>query len=158
MNENARNKVIALPDPEVLAVEAAERFVQLAQATVGTNGRFSVALAGGGTAQATYRLLAQSPRRGSANGYNVLSVSPATPINKKPRLRSSARCGMRLATAGPSWPPIKTPGTVNSTRLSTVGNTSSPARLKRMKWAAEAGSDVSATIKTVVATATLLGR
>lgn len=64
MGDNTKKKVTVLPDPETLAAEAADRFVTFAQTAVVTNGRFSVALAGGGTPQAMYRLLAQSPRKG----------------------------------------------------------------------------------------------
>jgi 6-phosphogluconolactonase len=62
MNDNLKNQVVVLPDPAALAAEAADRFVKLAQAAVVRSGRFSVALTGGSTPQAMYRLLAQSPR------------------------------------------------------------------------------------------------
>jgi 6-phosphogluconolactonase len=64
MADNTKNQVTVLPDSEALAAEAADRFVALARTAVMTNGRFSVALAGGGTPQGMYRLLAQSPRKG----------------------------------------------------------------------------------------------
>jgi 6-phosphogluconolactonase len=46
------------PDMDVLATAAAERFVDLAAMAVAERGQFSVALSGGSTPRATYRLLA----------------------------------------------------------------------------------------------------
>ncbi len=46
------------PDPEALAEAAAARFVDAARASIAAHGRFAVALAGGHTPAATYRLLA----------------------------------------------------------------------------------------------------
>ncbi len=48
------------PDPEALAEAAAARFAAAARAAIATHGRFAVALAGGHTPAATYRLLAAS--------------------------------------------------------------------------------------------------
>jgi 6-phosphogluconolactonase len=71
MNNNANKQVVVLSDPEALAAEAADRFVELAQAAVAANGRFSVALTGGSTPQDMYHLLAQSPRREQVDWANV---------------------------------------------------------------------------------------
>jgi 6-phosphogluconolactonase len=51
------------PTPDALAEAAAERFVTAAMAAVTGHGRFLVALSGGGTPQALYRLLAGPPYR-----------------------------------------------------------------------------------------------
>jgi 6-phosphogluconolactonase len=71
MNDNVKDQLVVVPDPEALSVAAADRFVQLAQAAVAKNGRFSVALAGGSTPQGMYRLLAQPPRRSQVDWPNV---------------------------------------------------------------------------------------
>lgn len=55
--------IFTLPDAAMVAQEAAQRFVALAQATVAQRGSFGVALAGGSTPRAMYQLLAQSPLR-----------------------------------------------------------------------------------------------
>lgn len=52
------HELVVLADPEAVAQEAARRFVQWAQATVADRGRFRVALAGGGTPNALYQVLA----------------------------------------------------------------------------------------------------
>ena len=64
-------EIVILPDPAALAAAAADQFVQLAQAAVEKNGRFSVALAGGSTPQGTYRLLAQPPRKALVDWSSV---------------------------------------------------------------------------------------
>ena len=51
------------PDPAALAREAAQRFTYLAREAVDSRGRFSVALSGGSTPAALYRLLAEEPYR-----------------------------------------------------------------------------------------------
>lgn len=51
-------EIIALPNPAAVARAAAERIVALAAAAIAGRGRFSMALAGGGTPEATYSLLA----------------------------------------------------------------------------------------------------
>ncbi|MCX6044309.1 MAG: 6-phosphogluconolactonase [Chloroflexi bacterium] len=48
-------------DAKVLAQVAAQRFVELAKAAITTQGRFSVALSGGSTPAAMYKLLASEP-------------------------------------------------------------------------------------------------
>ena len=53
--------VSILDDLEALSRSAAEQFVSLAKAALATRGRFDVALSGGATPQALYRLLAQPP-------------------------------------------------------------------------------------------------
>ena len=54
-------EVVIVPDPESLAHEAAERFAHLAREAAELRGRFGVALSGGSTPQALYRLLALEP-------------------------------------------------------------------------------------------------
>jgi 6-phosphogluconolactonase len=57
-------EIVIFPDPPALAREAAQRFTDLAQEAVASRGRFSVALSGGSTPGALYRLLAEDPYRG----------------------------------------------------------------------------------------------
>jgi 6-phosphogluconolactonase len=71
MNDNMKDQLIVTSDTEALSAAAADRFVQLAQATVAKNGRFSVALTGGSTPQGMYRLLGQPPRRQQVDWPNV---------------------------------------------------------------------------------------
>lgn len=52
------SEFVVLEDAASLAMVAAERFVSLAQESMGLRGRFAVALAGGDTPRAAYRLLA----------------------------------------------------------------------------------------------------
>ncbi len=53
--------ICILPDAAALAQEAAKRFLALAEAAVAERGRFAVALSGGSTPGALYRLLASPP-------------------------------------------------------------------------------------------------
>lgn len=57
-------EIVVMPDPEALAREAVQRFNKLALEAVESRGRFSVALSGGSTPEALYRLLAEEPYRG----------------------------------------------------------------------------------------------
>jgi len=57
------HKLIIKPTPADVAESAAGLFVELAQAAAEVHGRFRVALAGGGTPAALYRLLAAEPYR-----------------------------------------------------------------------------------------------
>jgi 6-phosphogluconolactonase len=57
------SEIVVLPDLDTLAHEAAGRFVELAREAIGSRGRFSVALSGGSTPGALYRLLAEKPYR-----------------------------------------------------------------------------------------------
>jgi len=57
-------EIVIMPDPEALAREAAQRFKTLALEAAESRGRFSVALSGGSTPDALYRLLAEEPHRG----------------------------------------------------------------------------------------------
>ncbi|MCS6843821.1 MAG: 6-phosphogluconolactonase [Caldilineales bacterium] len=57
------SEVVVKPTAEAVAAEAAERLVQAAQAAVARRGRFRVALAGGNTPMALYRLLVAEPYR-----------------------------------------------------------------------------------------------
>lgn len=61
---SAEHEIVIVPDPDALAREAARRFVALAGEAVASRGRFSVALSGGSTPGAFYRLLAEDPVRG----------------------------------------------------------------------------------------------
>lgn len=56
-------EIVVLADPKAVAREAARRFVALAVEAVASRGRFSVALSGGSTPGALYRLLAEEPQR-----------------------------------------------------------------------------------------------
>jgi 6-phosphogluconolactonase len=57
-------EIVVLSDSGTLAQEAARRFAELAVEAVDSRGRFSVALSGGSTPRALYRLLAEEPYRG----------------------------------------------------------------------------------------------
>ncbi len=57
-------EIVIFPDPPALAREAARRFTDLAREAAESRGRFSVALSGGSTPGALYRLLAVEPDRG----------------------------------------------------------------------------------------------
>jgi 6-phosphogluconolactonase len=50
---------LVLKDPEALALEAAHRFISLAQTAISTQGRFTVALAGGSSPKRMHELLAE---------------------------------------------------------------------------------------------------
>jgi len=56
-------ELVIVPDSEALAHTAAQRFADLARAAAESRGRFSVALSGGSTPHALYRLLAKEPYR-----------------------------------------------------------------------------------------------
>ncbi|MCL4867970.1 MAG: 6-phosphogluconolactonase [Anaerolineae bacterium] len=62
---------LVLENPEALAIEAANRFVTLAGQIIAAQGRFSVALSGGSTPEAMYRLLAQAPLKDQVDWKNV---------------------------------------------------------------------------------------
>ncbi len=51
------NEIVVLPDAATLAREAADRFVSLAHAALGSRGQFMVALSGGSTPRAMYEHL-----------------------------------------------------------------------------------------------------
>lgn len=57
-------EIFVVPDSEVVAREAAQRLTNLALEAVESRGRFSVALSGGSTPGALYKLLAEDPYRG----------------------------------------------------------------------------------------------
>jgi 6-phosphogluconolactonase len=57
-------EITVVSDPEALAREAAQCFKRLVLEAAGSRGRFSVALSGGSTPGALYRLLAEEPYRG----------------------------------------------------------------------------------------------
>jgi len=54
-------EVLVFPDAAALSQAAAQRFVAIARKAVAARGRFTVALSGGSTPQALYRLLSQPP-------------------------------------------------------------------------------------------------
>ncbi len=56
-------ELVIVPDPRALACEAAQRVSGLARQAAGSRGRFSLALSGGSTPGALYRLLAEEPYR-----------------------------------------------------------------------------------------------
>ena len=56
-------QVVVQPSLEALSREAAARFQRLAADSIATAGRFSVALSGGSTPRALYRLLGEPPFR-----------------------------------------------------------------------------------------------
>jgi len=56
-------EIVIVPDSAVLAREAARRFAELAREAAESWGRFSVALSGGSTPGALYRLLGEEPYR-----------------------------------------------------------------------------------------------
>jgi len=60
---SAKPKVVVLPSPPKLSREAATRFQRLASESIAVARRFSVALSGGSTPLALYRLLAEAPLR-----------------------------------------------------------------------------------------------
>lgn len=53
--------MVVVPDADALAQAAAHRFVEIAREEIARHGRFTVALSGGSTPRALYRLLAQEP-------------------------------------------------------------------------------------------------
>ncbi|HEX5504007.1 MAG TPA: 6-phosphogluconolactonase [Thermomicrobiales bacterium] len=59
------------PDPTALAEEAARRFVVLAGDAIAARGRFTVALSGGSTPRALFRLLAAPPHRDAVDWARV---------------------------------------------------------------------------------------
>jgi 6-phosphogluconolactonase len=59
-------EIVRLPDADAVAGEAAERWVQIAQAAVNERGTFSIALAGGDTPRPLYELMASQPWRDQA--------------------------------------------------------------------------------------------
>lgn len=71
MPKKHNRQILVLPNPEQLAAEAAHRFVNLVAHAVAVHGRFSAALSGGGTPQAMYRLLTQSPYKEQVNWDKV---------------------------------------------------------------------------------------
>jgi 6-phosphogluconolactonase len=56
-------EIVIVPDPDAVAHEAARRFVSQAREAVPARGRFSVALSGGSTPAALYKLLADEQYR-----------------------------------------------------------------------------------------------
>ena len=64
-------RIRVFPDPATVALEAAELFVQLADEAIGLTGRFTVALAGGSTPDAMYKLLTEEPFRSRVDWAKV---------------------------------------------------------------------------------------
>lgn len=72
MDQNARAPQIeTLPDAAALARRAFEIIAEIGRGAVATRGRFTVALSGGSTPAAVYRLLAES---GAANGAGLATA------------------------------------------------------------------------------------
>lgn len=63
MSTPARGEIVVLDDAPSLANEAAERFISIGNAAIAANRRFTVALSGGSTPIAMYRLLASAEMR-----------------------------------------------------------------------------------------------
>lgn len=61
--DKLRRSIIVCRDLQGLSHEAAERFEHAVQESKSANGRFSVALSGGGTPRSLYTLLAEAPYR-----------------------------------------------------------------------------------------------
>jgi 6-phosphogluconolactonase len=57
-------EIKVLPDPAAVAAEGAERFVRAVTKSIADHGRFSVALSGGHTPEAMFKLLASEPYKG----------------------------------------------------------------------------------------------
>ena len=68
---SVKPQVVVQPSLEALSREAAARFQRLAGQSIASAGRFSVALSGGSTPRALYRLLAEPPFRGAIDWARV---------------------------------------------------------------------------------------
>lgn len=78
-------ELVIVPDPQALAREAAQRFTSLAVDAVESRGRFSVALSGGSTPGALYRLLAEEPYQSHVPWAQVHLFWAAAPdLNMRP--------------------------------------------------------------------------
>ena len=64
-------EVVVVPDAATLAREAARRFVDVARDQIGLRGRLTLALSGGSTPRALYRLLARPPQSGDVDWSRV---------------------------------------------------------------------------------------
>src|SRR5690348_14869096 len=64
-------EIKVVPDPAALAAQAAGRFVSVAREAIAERGRFAVALAGGHTPEAMFRMLAQEPCRSQVEWEKV---------------------------------------------------------------------------------------
>lgn len=64
-------EIKVVPDATALAAEGADRWVKLAEQAIAERGRFSVALSGGHTPEAMFKLLAQDPYRSQVAWENV---------------------------------------------------------------------------------------
>lgn len=64
-------EIKVMPDPASVAHEAAERIVKLAEEAIELRGKFSIALAGGSTPEALFKLLAAEPYRDAIDWPNV---------------------------------------------------------------------------------------
>lgn len=65
--------IVTFPDIDSLSHEAALYIVRVAQESIVTHGRFTIALSGGNTPKQTYSLLAQEPYRSQIN-WNLVEV------------------------------------------------------------------------------------
>lgn len=64
-------EIVICADPAALAQEAARRFVAAAAAAIAARGRFTVALSGGSTPKALFRLLAAAPYKDQIDWSNI---------------------------------------------------------------------------------------
>ena len=65
------DNVIILEHPQALAKEAAQRFLNLARASINKQGYFTVALSGGSTPKQMYELLSEPPFKDAVNWSKV---------------------------------------------------------------------------------------
>ena len=72
MTTETRGELIVLPTPAAIADAAAQRFIALAQASIGQHGRFAVALSGGSTPRALYQRLAEPQLSAALDWSKVL--------------------------------------------------------------------------------------
>jgi 6-phosphogluconolactonase len=111
-----KSDIIIVSDAELLAQEAARRFVAIGAVAVAQKGRFSVALAGGSTPAALYRLLASVPFREQVSWPNVLlylgderCVPPDDPRSNHRMVRETLLEGIASAPVILRVPPPELP-------------------------------------------------
>ncbi|MCD6351549.1 MAG: 6-phosphogluconolactonase [Armatimonadetes bacterium] len=97
-------EVVVLADAEALAAEAARRFTAAARAAVAARGRFAVALSGGSTPLATYRLLAEedllSPEELAACHWFWGDERCVPPDHPDSNFREAWEAGLKRLTGG----------------------------------------------------------
>jgi 6-phosphogluconolactonase len=109
-------QIMIVSDADVLALEAARRFIAIGAASVSRQGRFSVALAGGSTPAGLYRLLAATPFREQVNWSNALlylgderCVPPDDPRSNARMIRETLLEGIAPAPVILRVPPSELP-------------------------------------------------